>query len=158
MIGVKAGSLYGAACMALALLGLSACNWPLQASAGEPTIQSAGKGGREEKGMESAKRRVPSVAPVTAGGVRYETVRGARARGFAQNGGVVAAVDAATGKELWTLAVYQTSYDPHEEADVQDVFITSLALSKDGRTLLVTNEAKHSYAIDLADRTITTLP
>lgn len=108
--------------------------------------------------MESAKRRVPSVPPVIAGSTRYEVLKGARSRGFAQNGGIIAAVDTASGKELWTLTLYQTQYDPQEEADVQDVFITSLALSKDGRQLLVKSENKKSYAVKLADRTIINLP
>lgn len=108
--------------------------------------------------MESAKRMVPNVAPVTAGGVRYEVLRGARSRGFAQNGGIIAAVDAATGKELWTLIVYLIQYDPQEEADVQDVFITSLAMSKDGKKLLIKNEDKHTYSVDLADRAVKALP
>jgi hypothetical protein len=43
--------------------------------------------------MESAKRRVPKVEPVTAGRIRYEALRAARARGFKQNGGVIAAID-----------------------------------------------------------------
>lgn len=108
--------------------------------------------------MESAKRRVPNVPPVIANGTRYEVLRGARSRGFAQNGGIIAAIDTASDKELWTLVLYQTQYDPQEEADVQDVFITSLALSKDGQQLLAKSENKKSYAVKLADRTIINLP
>lgn len=108
--------------------------------------------------MESAKRRVPQVAPVTSGGIRYEALKGARSRGFAQNGGIIAAIDTATGQELWTLVLYQTQYDTQEEADVQDVFITSLALSKDGQQLLAKSENKKSYSVNLADRAITVLP
>jgi len=108
--------------------------------------------------MEVAKRKVPSVQPVTAGGTRYEVLAGARSQGFAQNGGIVAAVDVVTGKTLWTLLVDQITYDPSEEADVQDAFITSMALSKDGQQLLVKSENKKSHAVKLADRTIINLP
>ena len=108
--------------------------------------------------MESAKRRVPSVAPVIAGDTRYEVLKGARSRGFTQNGGIISAVDAGSGKELWTLTLYQTQYDAQEETDVQDVFITSLALSKDGKQLLAKSENKKSYLVNLADRTVTTVP
>lgn len=104
--------------------------------------------------MESPKRRVPTVEPVLAGGIRYEVVRGARALGFAQNGGVIAAIDAASGKQLWTLAIYDTVYDAAEEADAQDRFITRMTLSPDGTHLLVDSENQRSYAVNLSDRRI----
>lgn len=103
---------------------------------------------------ESAKRRVPRVDPVVGNGIRYEVVRGARSRGFKQSGGVVAAIDVASGKELWTLLVYKTVYDEKEEADVQDVFITNLKLSSDGQSLQVTNEERKHFVVKLSDQTI----
>lgn len=39
------------------------------------------------------------------------------------------------------------SYDPKKEKDVQDIFITKLEI-KDGR-LIVTNESKNRYSIDV---------
>lgn len=108
--------------------------------------------------MESPKRRVPSVAPVVAGNTRYEVVRGARSRGFAQNGGVIAAIDVASGKELWTLMLYETAYDAQEEKDVQDRFITEMSLSTDRQSLLVKSENKKTYLVKLADRAITIQP
>ena len=108
--------------------------------------------------MESPKRRVPAVEPVETGGIRYQVLRGARARGFSQNGGVIAAIDAASGNELWTLAVYQTFYDAKEEADVQDCYITEMILSKDHKQLLIKAEDRRSYAVNLADRSIAVLP
>src|SRR5215510_5471724 len=99
-----------------------AVTWATACMAGTPVNKP------EESVMETPKRRAPApVRPVTGGGIRYETVSGARARGFPQDGGVIAAVDTATGKELWTLVVYQTPIDPHEETDVQEVYITRLA-------------------------------
>lgn len=108
--------------------------------------------------MESPKRRVFTVAPVEAAGIRYEVLRGARSRGFNQNGGIIAAIDVASGNELWTLAVYQNSYDAKEEADVQDRYIIEMTLSKDQKQLLIKGEDKHSYAVDLGDRSITVVP
>ena len=104
--------------------------------------------------MESAKRRVPKVPPVVVGAIRYEAMRGARGRGFAQNGGIVEAVDTKTGKSLWTAVIYTTVYDPHEEADVQDRYITEMKLSPDGKHLQIASENKKSYLLDLSDRTV----
>lgn len=98
--------------------------------------------------MESAKRRVPKVEPVTAGKIRYETVRGARSRGFKQNGGVIAAVDTTTDKELWTLQVYETRFDANEETDVQEVFIAKLKLADKGKTLVVEDEHGKAFKVD----------
>ncbi len=103
---------------------------------------------------ESVKRRVPQVEPVVDNGIRYEVLRGARSRGFKQNGGVVTAIDVASGNELWTLLVYTTVSDAKEEADAQDVFITELKLSDDGRSLHVKNEAHKQFVVKLADRSI----
>lgn len=105
--------------------------------------------------MESPKRRVPSVAPVILGDTRYEVLRAAKTRGFKQNGGVLAAVDSRSGKELWTLLVYETSYDDKEEQDVQDVFITHMAISEDRKHLMIKSESKKSYLINLEDRSVT---
>lgn len=109
----------------------------------------------KEKSMESPKRRVPSVAPVTLGDTRYEVVRAAKSRGFKQNGGVLAAVDSRSGKELWTLLVYETRYDDKEEQDVQDVFITHMAISEDRKHLMIKSESKKAYLINLEDRSVT---
>jgi hypothetical protein len=112
----------------------------------------------EEDSMESAKRRGPAaVAPVTSAGVRYEALRGARSRGFEQDGGVIAAFDAKTGKELWTLQVYQTRYDPSEETDVQEVYIVRMTLSPSGDALIVENERRKRFSVSLRDRRVSEL-
>ena len=107
--------------------------------------------------MESAKRRVTPVKPVSRKGIRYEQIRGAKARGFEQNGGIIAAIDESTSEELWTLIVYTTEYDPQEEADVQDVFITKLSINWRGTKLKVVNERKRTFEIDLATQSVTEL-
>ena len=93
----------------------------------------------------SAKRAAPApVAPVVADGIRYTAP--AEAMGF------VVATDAG-GKELWRVRIYKVDVDPKLEADVQHVFITSLAL-KDG-ILTVTNERGGKYALDVKTRKVT---
>lgn len=100
---------------------------------------------------KQAKRRGPQpVAPVEINTVRYEVMRGTKARGFGQDGGVIAAVDIATGKELWTVMVYQTIYDQNKEQDVQEVYITKLIPNKDKTMLQVENEAHKSYSVNLS--------
>jgi outer membrane protein assembly factor BamB len=97
-------------------------------------------------------KRVPPqyVAPVVYEGVRYEAPHFSNP--CAQNGGCVVAYDEQTGAQLWSVKVYCTQYDSHLETDVQDVFITSLAV-KDGR-LIVTNERALVFAIDLDTRQV----
>ncbi|RZI80328.1 MAG: hypothetical protein EOP38_22805 [Rubrivivax sp.] len=147
----------------LLLSGLGACSCPpparAQSPSGPPPSTAAHTAVPLEKNpMESPKRRVPQVAPVVLGNTRYEVVKGARSRGFAQNGGVIAAIDVPSGKELWTLMLYQTSYDAQEETDVQDRFITAMTLSPDQQHLLIQSENKKAYSVKLTDRSITIQP
>lgn len=102
--------------------------------------------------MNERPERLPPkpVSPVEIDKVRYEIIHRAKARGFGQDGGVITAVDIATGKELWTLVVYKTVYDPDEEIDVQDVYITKLIPSADKMSLRVENEAQRSYVVNLS--------
>jgi len=104
---------------------------------------------KEKTMSESAKRRVPRVEPV---------VKAAKGRGFPQQGGVIAAIDTATGKELWALQVYTVAFDAQEEQDVQERYITSLAMSPDGQSLLVLAEGQRRCAVRLSDRSITPHP
>lgn len=99
---------------------------------------------------EQPKRRGPKpVTPVEINKVRYEVLRGAKARGFGQDGGVLAAVDIDNGNELWTITVYKTAYDRSEEQDVQEVYITKLIPNQDKSMLRVENEAHKSYVVNL---------
>lgn len=141
-----------------ALLGCGAGACSLEKAQESGQARRASPEAKQEVAMESMKRRVPNVAPVTEGGVRYEVVRGARGRGFPQNGGVIAAIDVATGRERWALAVYPITYNADEEGDVQDVFITALRLSKDGQSLLVESEGKKRYAVNLTTKAVEVLP
>lgn len=108
---------------------------------------------------EKAKRRAPKpVKAVEINRVRYEIAGRLKTRAFGQDGGVITAVDTATGAELWTMAVYKTVYDANEERDVQEVYITSMMPSPDGRSLIVENEAHKIYAVDLATCEVVEIP
>lgn len=107
------------------------------------------------RAMERSDREIPRPKPVSSNGVRYETVRNARMRGFKQAGGVIAAIDEKSGRELWTLQVYEVTFDRAEERDVQEVFITRLRVGGSGKQLQVTNERKQVFMVDLADRKVT---
>jgi len=97
----------------------------------------------------SEKRVAPQpVAPVSHDGVRYEAVPWAESRG------TVAAFDAASGKQLWTAVIYPGRYDPGLERDVQDVFITKLALAADGASLEIENERGERFRLDLRTRAV----
>ncbi len=68
----------------------------------------------------------PRVAPVCSAGVRYEQVANGLRAGFEQMGGYLAAFDEASGKQLWTLKVYDNVRKADKEGDVQDVFFRSM--------------------------------
>ena len=96
----------------------------------------------------------PKVAPVAIGDLEFAAIPWGKARGLGQNGGYVAAIDRATGKEMWTLKVYDVRYDPALEGDVQDIFIKSLAKSASGRELFVTDERGRRYFVDPQTRSV----
>ncbi len=103
----------------------------------------------------SAKRVPPAeVPPVVVGNMRVEVVHFGRNEGFNQNGGILRAVDAANGSELWTLKVYDVTYDDHMESDVQDVFITSMRKAMIGNKLLITDENARKWTVDPATRAV----
>jgi hypothetical protein len=93
-----------------------------------------------------AKRSAPRPAkPVTANGVEYSAPQ--------QFMAFVLATDAHSHAELWRERIYSVNIDPMLERDVQDVFITSLAI--DGENLVVANERNDIYVLDLVTRTVT---
>lgn len=95
----------------------------------------------------SAKRAAPpEVPPVTGAGVTY------RAPNTTPGRGLVRAEETATGKKLWEAAIFETSVDPHLEADVQAVFITRLRLK--GGSLEVLDERKRVFLLDLETRKV----
>jgi hypothetical protein len=98
----------------------------------------------------------PKVAPVVVEATRFEVIHWGRKRGFAQNGGYIAAIDTASNEELWVLQVYETQYDPELEADVQDVSIASLIAPSAG-LLDIEDELGNRYRVDTGSRQATRL-
>jgi len=108
----------------------------------------------QEKSMESAKRRAPVVKPVTVQGVRYEPLRRPDEHGFAQSGGVLAAIDDKTGKYLWGVQLYATPFDAAEEHDVQEVYIKELSYDKAQHAILATDERKRVWSVNIATHAV----
>ena len=94
----------------------------------------------------------PKVEPVRHGGVRYEALHWGKERDLGQNGGLIAAIDEASGDELWVAKVYRIVYGD-KSPQKYDRFIDGLALSADGTALMVTDESGGEYRFDLASRT-----
>jgi hypothetical protein len=122
-------------------------------------VNSEGKMLEEEDddGMERpAAKRVgpPEVPAVKQGTTRFEVIHWGKDRGLGQNGGYIAALDDSTGRELWTLKVYDVAYDAELEEDVQDVFIESMAMRAAG-TLEIADEKGRRYLVDPATRRVT---
>ena len=102
-----------------------------------------------------AKRLAPDpVEPVSFEGRRYEAIQFGKARGLGQNGGHVAAIDEASGRELWVRRIYAIRYDRGREGDKQDVFITGLTLVPAAHALLIENERGDRYRLDLRTRKV----
>jgi hypothetical protein len=138
-------------CIALCSIGLLSVGATALADVTSNTTSTQKGGAMEEK----AKRRAPKpVKAVEINKIRYEIAGRLKTRAFGQDGGVITAIDTATGAELWTIAVYQTLYDPKEERDVQEVYITSMTPSGDQKSLIVENEAHKSYFVNLATQEV----
>lgn len=67
--------------------------------------------------------------------------------------GFVVATNTRSHQELWRVRVYSVAINPFLERDVQDVFITSLAV-EDG-SLIITNERGARFVLNLATRKVT---
>lgn len=105
----------------------------------------AGPAPVKERSMESAKRRGPSVRPVEHQGVRYEQLRRARDQGFAQAGGVIAATEIASGRQLWVVQLYETAFDPAEERDAQEVYVAELRMDEKSGLLRALDERRRVW-------------
>jgi len=103
----------------------------------------------------SAKRKAPKhVDPLVLNGVRYEVALDIRELGYNGHGGVIAACDKMTGRQLWHVQVYRTEYNPSFERDVQEAYITEIVAIEDGKALLVNNERQRRFRLDLTDRSV----
>ncbi len=88
----------------------------------------------------------PDVPPVYHGGIVYS-------QDDDGPGGILVASDEDSGKQLWTLTVYDTKIDPSLEADVQWVFFAAMTLDPDGR-LRIVNEAGKTFLVDVRTRKV----
>ncbi len=101
-----------------------------------------------------AKRKGPAAVPsITHEGVVYKVIHFGKARNLGQNGGLIEAVDPKSDKSLWVLTVYKIEYDKKTEGDMQDLFIVSMV--REGGVLVVKNEAKQTFRVDLKTRAVT---
>ncbi len=108
-------------------------------------------------GLMSSRPRIPQVAPVMIGAVRYEPTVQTTTPGPEHAPGVLGAYDATTGVRLWTLNVYTRSIDSRIEADVQEDHIKSLTATSDGKLQIVT-ETGRRYEVDPDSRSARALP
>ncbi|MBD9358063.1 hypothetical protein [Methylomonas albis] len=107
----------------------------------------------------SKKRVEPEpVEPVVIGTVRYEALPSGKARGLSQDGGVIVAIDQASGAELWLLKIYEIKPDSSIEADKQEIFIARLTAAPDGQSLLVETERGRHYRVNLQTRAVAIEP
>lgn len=150
------------ACAAV-LLGLAACDGhaPAPASAASAASAAAAAASASDAAIEPgghADRLPPlEVPPIVRDGVSYAQAADGRKAGQSQSNGVLVASDAASGKQLWSLAVYPVEIDPKQEADVQWVFFKSMAFDADGR-LRIVNEAGKAFLVDVKNRTVVPAP
>ena len=97
------------------------------------------------------KRLAPAdVPPVSSGNLRFEAPHFNNPCG--QSGGCVVAYDNSTNAILWSVKVYCTHYDTDLEEDVQDVFITSLAV-ENGQVQIANEKGQH-FNLDPATQRI----
>jgi hypothetical protein len=109
--------------------------------------------------MPAPKRVAPPDVPaITLEGLRYEALLWGREQGLGQNGGLINVVDAATGKSVGVIKVYDIEYQAQLETDVQDVFFESMTASTDGKHLVVIDEKGRRFMVDLTQRTAKPAP
>lgn len=106
--------------------------------------------------MQKSGSRIPApvVGPVSVAGVRYEQIRNGLAAGLGQMGGYLGAYDETSGRQLWTLKVYDNPRMPGKEGDVQDVFFVEMKLDPGDTVLLLSNEKRQRFRINLADLSV----
>jgi hypothetical protein len=101
--------------------------------------------------MPEADRSAPAeVKPVVRDGVRYEALIGGSHD--PQVGGLIGAHDVASGRRLWTLAVFDNVRKPEFEGDAQDVFVRELRFDAAGH-LQVTDELGRHWVVDVVAHT-----
>lgn len=90
------------------------------------------------------------VAPIFHDNICYE-IQDDEVERFHQSGGILSAVNTLTGEECWAVKVYEMSYDPSYEKDVQEVYISSLELDVEQGLLRVGDERRRWYLVCIQD-------
>jgi hypothetical protein len=108
----------------------------------------------DEDEISQERYESPEPNSISLNGIRYEAMQCGKVRGLAQNGGYIAAIEESSNNELWLLKVYDVSYDPEMEDDVQEIFISELKLGE-GDLLHVINERGGHYLVNLNTRAVT---
>lgn len=139
---------------ALSILLALAGAWP-DAEAQQPPQTAATSPGKTMSSIKADRLPPPDVPPVVIGTTRYEVIHYGKRQGLSQNGGYIAARDVASGRELWTLKVYDVPFDPKMEADVQDIFIESMGKAFFSNKLKIVDEQGRHYVVDVKTREVT---
>src|SRR3546814_343196 len=120
---------------------------------GQPP-QSGSTSERDIPMMQISRPPPPRIAPVRLDGIRYEQVMNALSLGQDQLTGYLAAYDDRSGERLWVLKVYDVKHDLALEQDVQEVYFTRMEAVPGKARLLIENEARRRFVVDLADRSV----
>lgn len=90
----------------------------------------------------------PKVAPILLNEVEY------RVPNTVETEGVVQAWDKKSEKKLWEKKVYSTRKSPFLETDVQWVFIESMTLGAKTNELVIVNEKKKTYTLNIVSKRV----
>lgn len=93
------------------------------------------------------------VTPVTLDGVSYEALHWGKQHDFGQNGGLIAAYDAASGDKLWVHRIYKIDYGD-KSPQKYDLFIRSIVEIDGGAALRITDQSGRAFRLRLADRDV----
>ncbi len=140
----------------VAMLAVPACSPAPDTTPAPAPVATPHDSGPAAAGDERSRKRSPPprVEPVVLEGIRYEELRGGKGRGLPQNGGYIVAIEEASGRELWIAKVYDVVYDEAVEDDKRDAYIVHLRADRARRVLLIENERRERYALNLRDRTV----
>ena len=86
----------------------------------------------------------PSVQAVEAGGFRYETPLEAEIDGAYRRGGIVIAIDLEKRDLAWAQVIYPATADGED-----DIFITALEITGNGKSLAIGCDDGAAYLLDL---------
>ncbi len=98
------------------------------------------------------------IDPVEFEGLRYAQIFNGESEGLDQRSGYLCVTDIATAQRIATIKAYVVPFDPHEEADVQDVFFTRMQLDATNRRLLIENERRQRVRVAIASHAVSPAP